>query len=57
MRSRSTPWLLAVLALLLLVSACASYTPMAMPDARENPPLAGIFTGPAGEWVIFRKEG
>lgn len=46
----------ALLALLLLcLAACDSYNPMAVPDARENPPLSGLFTGPAGEWVIFRK--
>ena len=47
---------LAVLALALLLAACSDYEPMAMPDARENPPIDGLFSGPAGEWVIFRSE-
>ena len=46
----------ALLALLLCLVACDSYTPMPIPDARENPPLSGLFTGSAGEWVIFRSE-
>ena len=46
---------LALLALALLLGACGGYEPMAMPDARENPPIDGLFSGPAGEWVIFRK--
>ena len=46
---------LAVVSGCLLVTACSDYRPMAMPDARENPPLSGVFTGSQGEWVIMRK--
>lgn len=45
----------AVLMACLLVASCSDYTPMAMPDDRENPPLSGVFTGSQGEWVILRK--
>lgn len=45
-----------MLALILLLGACNDYRPMAMPDARENPPIDGLFSGPTGEWVIFRKD-
>jgi hypothetical protein len=41
---------------LLLVAACSGYEPMAMPDERENPSFSGVFTGPEGQWVIYRKE-
>ena len=46
---------LAVVAGCLLVTGCSDYRPMPMPDARENPPLSGVFTGSQGEWVILRK--
>lgn len=45
-----------MLALALLLSGCGDYQPMAFPDARENPPIDGVFSGPTGEWVIFRAE-
>ena len=46
---------IAVVVACVLVNGCSDYTPMPMPDARENPPLAGVFTGSQGEWVILRK--
>jgi predicted small lipoprotein YifL len=44
-----------MLALALLLAACGDYRPMAMPDAREDPPIDGLFSGSQREWVIFRK--
>lgn len=45
-----------MLIMALLLAGCADYMPMAMPDARENPPIDGLFSGPTGEWLIFRAE-
>jgi hypothetical protein len=55
-RKRIRPWLaIALVAGCLLATGCSDYRPMAMPDARENPPLSGVLTGSRGEWVIMRR--
>ena len=44
-----------VLALALLVTACTEFEPFDPPVAGELNPEPGLFTGPAGEFVISRQ--
>jgi len=39
----------------LMVAGCAGITPYDPPDHREEPPGNGLFSGPEGEFVIYRK--
>lgn len=47
---------LTLVLLALLLSACASIEPMAYPPAADEiPPGPGLFSGPDGEFTIYRK--
>ncbi|MFQ5915971.1 MAG: hypothetical protein ACE5JS_22580 [Nitrospinota bacterium] len=47
---------LALVLLALLLSACASIEPLAFPESGDEiPPGPGLFSGPDGEFVIYRK--
>jgi hypothetical protein len=48
---RFIPWFLA----LLLVSGCSGIEPLELTNAREEGPEKGLFSGPDGEFVIFRR--
>lgn len=47
---------LVIAAACLLATACSGIEPTAFPDERENPSFGGLFTGKAGEWIIYRKD-
>ncbi len=38
------------------LSACTDYKPFRAPDNSGIPEGPGLFTGPEGEWVLFRKQ-
>ncbi len=38
------------------LSACADYKPFRAPDSSGIPEGPGLFTGPEGEWVLFRMQ-
>ena len=41
----------------LMVTACAGIKPYVPRDDREEGPKQGLFSGPEGEFVIFRSAG
>ncbi len=49
-------WAAVFLALLLLAAGCTEIKPYQPPNHREEGPQGGIFTGPEGEWVIYRSD-
>ena len=51
---RKALWVGPVLAVL-LVSGCAGIEPYEPRDYREEGPKQGLFSGPEGEFVIYRK--
>jgi hypothetical protein len=44
-----------LLAAFLLIGGCAGIQPYSPPNHREEGPQKGLFSGSAGEFVIFRK--
>ena len=49
-------WWVLFLAVLLVMTGCADIKPYQPPNHREEGPQGGIFTGPEGEWVIYRSD-
>ena len=52
---REAGWVAALLAISLVMVGCAGITPYEPRNHREEGPKQGLFTGPEGEFVIFRK--
>jgi hypothetical protein len=46
-----------LLAALLLVSGCAGFEPFEPRNDRVEGPERGLFSGKAGEFVIYRRDG
>jgi hypothetical protein len=43
--------------LALLCAGCTGWAPFEPRDEREEGPKAGLFSGEAGEFVIYRRDG
>lgn len=52
---RKALWILFPLAVLLVIVGCAGIQPYKWPDWREEGPEKGLFSGSAGEFVIYEK--
>ena len=49
-------WAVLLLAVLLVMAGCADVKPYQPCNHREEGPKEGLFTGPRGEWVIYRSD-
>jgi len=54
-RHRRKALYIGLLLVALLVAGCAGIEPYEVRDHREDGPERGLFTGPEGEFIIFRK--
>ena len=55
-RSQKVWWVAVFLAVVLVMAGCADIKPYQPPNHREEGPEGGVFTGPKGEWVIYRSD-
>ena len=56
MRKQKGGWVALFLVALFVITGCADVKPYQPRNHREEGPQSGLFTGPQGEWVIYRSD-
>ncbi len=56
MRRQKGWWVVLFLTVLFVMTGCADVKPYQPRNHREEGPQGGLFTGPQGEWVIYRSD-